>query len=660
MKGEARSRRFSKLLIANRGEIACRIARTAKAMGYRTVAVFSDADRDSLHVKSADEAVHIGASEPAASYLNIGNILEAARKTGADAVHPGYGFLAENADFAEACLAAGSIFVGPPPDVIRKMGDKASAKALMQEAGIPCVPGYFGEDQSWSRLQREASQLGYPLLIKAVAGGGGRGIRVAFDASHLQAQTDAVRREAKSAFGDDRLMLEKLIEHPRHIEVQVFGDCQGNIVHLFERDCTAQRRRQKLIEEAPSPVLSAALREKITSYAVQVAKAVAYENGGTVEFIADDGLNFYFLEMNTRLQVEHPVTEMLTGLDLVEWQLRIAAGESLPLSQSEISMQGHAIEMRLCAEDPSSGFLPQTGRVEYWRPKPSKYVRIDHGIGEGAEIGPFYDSMLGKIIAQGSDREEAIRRLTDALAENPLLGFPTNQRFTAGVLSSDDFRNASLSTGSIDRWIEEQSPRLQDPIPGDGIWAIAAELLAARGGAGDWFRPAQPLDFSMILQCGAERKTVGYSRERERGAWITIGKSQHFVSATCLRNSAYAVVLDGIQQHIVAVFRGATLYLAMAGVSFAFDEVEAGAGREKLASGLIEAPVSGVLAKVFVDLGDAVAEGQTLAVIEAMKMETRVLASIAGKLTFSAAKEGSQVGARTALFEIAPADGPSA
>ena len=419
-------RAFGKILIANRGEIACRIARTAHSTGYRTVAVFSEADADAPHVRMMHEAVRIGRSLPRESYLKIDAILGAAQKADADAVHPGYGFLAENAAFAEACTAAGLVFIGPPADVIRTMGDKAAAKALMLSAGIPCVPGYLGEDQSDARLAHEAEKLGFPLLIKAVAGGGGLGIRAVRTSGELPAQISAARKEAQNAFGSDRLILERLIEDPRHIEVQIFGDAHGNVVHLYERDCSVQRRRQKIIEEVPSPVLTSAKRDELTRYAVEAARAAGYENAGTVEFIADQNLNFYFLEMNTRLQVEHPVTEMVTGLDLVEWQLRIAAGEPLTLSQDQIPLRGHAIEARLCAEDPYDGFKPQTGTILHWRPVVKEGLRIDTGAEEGSEVTPFYDPLMAKIIAHGSSREDAARRLATALEEAPILGLPTN------------------------------------------------------------------------------------------------------------------------------------------------------------------------------------------------------------------------------------------
>ncbi len=443
---------FRKILIANRGEIACRIGRTAKAMGYRTVAVFSDADANSLAARSADEAVRIGASAPQESYLKISAILDAARRTAADAIHPGYGFLAENADFAEACEREGIVFIGPPADVIRKMGDKAAAKALMQAAGVPCVPGYFGDDQSDRRLALEAGKLGFPLLIKAVGGGGGRGIRAVGALTELPEQLGAARREAKAAFGDDRLMLERLIGHPRHLEVQVFGDAGGNVVHLYERDCTAQRRRQKIIEEAPCPVLTPALREKLTGYAVEAARAVRYRNAGTVEFIADADLNIYFLEMNTRLQVEHPVTEMVTGLDLVEWQLRVAAGEPLPLRQDQISVSGHAIEVRLCAEDPYDGFRPRTGTV-LRAPRSRDGVRVNSGIEEGSVVSPFYNSMAAKVIAWGCNRAEAARGSCVRSRMIPFLAFQPTSSFLSSCCAAMSSSSRRLpQTRSMHGW----------------------------------------------------------------------------------------------------------------------------------------------------------------------------------------------------------------
>ena len=428
---------FNKILIANRGEIACRVIRTARNLGYRTVAVYSDADRDAPHVTLADEAVHIGASPAAESYLRFDAILDACRKTGADALHPGYGFLSENAAFAQACVDAGVVFIGPPASAITAMGDKALAKKRMLEAGVPCAPGYLGADQSDAVLTAEAKKMGYPLLVKAVAGGGGRGMRLVRSDAELQQGLEGARREATSAFGDGTLMLERLIDNGRHIEIQVFADAHGNAVYLGERDCTAQRRRQKVIEEAPSPVVSPAMRESMGKDAVAAALAVGYRGAGTVEFIVDDKLNHYFLEMNTRLQVEHPVTEMITGYDLVEWQLRVAAGDVLPAKQADITLTGHAIEARLYVEDPYTGFTPQTGTVLWWQPQRALHaplaapgvghgVRMDDGIRQGSVVSPFYDPMVAKIIVHGRDRDDAIRRSCGA-GQHALAG-PEEQR----------------------------------------------------------------------------------------------------------------------------------------------------------------------------------------------------------------------------------------
>jgi geranyl-CoA carboxylase alpha subunit len=471
--GEAMT--FSKILIANRGEIACRVIRTARNLGYRTAAVFSDADRDAPHVAMADEAVHIGGSPATESYLRFDAILDAARKTGADAVHPGYGFLSENAAFAQACVDAGLVFIGPLASAITAMGDKALAKRRMLDAGVPCAPGYLGADQSDAALTAEAEKLGYPLLVKAVAGGGGRGMRLVRASTELQQGIEGARREAHSAFGDGTLMLERLIDNGRHIEIQVFADAHGNAVYLGERDCTAQRRRQKVIEEAPSPVVTTAMREAMGKDAVAAALAVGYRGAGTVEFIVDDKLHHYFLEMNTRLQVEHPVTEMITGYDLVEWQLRVAAGEPLPAQQGDINLNGHAIEARLYVEDPYTGFTPQTGTVLWWQPANAMHpqvpqpgvghsVRVDDGIVQGGVVSPYYDPMVAKIIVHGRDRDDAIRRLRAALANTPLLGLKNNGRFLSDLLDHPAFRKAEMTTATlIDQWLEHGEPLLQQP-----------------------------------------------------------------------------------------------------------------------------------------------------------------------------------------------------
>ncbi len=651
-------RPFQKILIANRGEIACRIARTAKAMGYRTVAVFSDADTKALHVRAADEAVRIGPPAPQDSYLNIPALLAAARKTGADAIHPGYGFLAENADFAERCDRAGLVFIGPPASSIRKMGDKAAAKAIMQAAGVPCVPGYYGDDQSDRRLAAEAEKLGFPLLIKAVSGGGGRGIRAVRAVPELHEQLAAARREAKSAFGDDRLMLERLIEHPRHLEVQVFGDVHGTIVHLFERDCTTQRRRQKIIEEAPSPVLTPALREKLTGYAVEAARAVGYRNAGTVEFIADGQLNIYFLEMNTRLQVEHPVTEMVTGLDLVEWQLRIAAGEPVPAKQDQISLRGHAIEARLCAEDPYDGFRPQTGMV-LRAPRSRDGIRVDSGIEEESEVPPYYDSMVAKVIAYGRDRAEAARRLACALEDDPLLGFPTNQQFLAQLLRSTDFHESSLATNTLDAWFEAKAPLFKHPAPAKEVWALAAALYADRGSVGDWFWSGHAFDFSLELDCGGERKTVRYKRSREGTIAVSFdgGDAEVTLIDVCLPDIVFEA--SGVRRRAIAVWNGADLNLATGSSSFVFSEAGSHHAGDIADGARINAPVAGLLLNVFAEPGQTVEAGQTLALIEAMKMETRVTAVHAGRVIGVHAQAGAQVAMQTLLFEIEKLDEPA-
>ncbi|MDE2566948.1 MAG: ATP-grasp domain-containing protein, partial [Burkholderiales bacterium] len=497
---------FSKILIANRGEIACRVMRTARRLGYRTVAVYSDADAGAPHVAQADEAVRIGAAPARESYLAIDALLAAARASGADAVHPGYGFLSERADFAQACTDAGLVFIGPPAQAIRAMGDKARAKRRMREAGVPCAPGYLGEDQDDARFGAEAARLGLPLLVKAVAGGGGRGLRRVAALDELPAALAGARREAISAFGDGTLMLEALIEPGRHIEVQVFADAHGAAVHLGERDCTAQRRRQKVIEEAPSPVVSAAMREALGRDAVAAAQAVGYVGAGTVEFIVDADLKHYFLEMNTRLQVEHPVTEAVTGLDLVEWQLRIAAGEPLPLRQDQIRFEGHAIEARLYAEDPYDGFKPQAGRIAGWRPEDAAAlggVRIDHGIAEGGEITPHYDAMVAKFIAHGRDRADAVRRLTRALEAVPLLGPRTNGRFLRDLLRHPQFTAAQLTTTRLDEWAAGDEPLLQRPEAPDVAWLLAAALRVPPSA-----RPASVAAQDITLVCEGRSRTL--------------------------------------------------------------------------------------------------------------------------------------------------------
>src|SRR5215204_3100414 len=448
---------FAKLLIANRGEIACRVIRTARRMGIATVAVYSAADMAALHVAMADEAYPIGPPPPRQSYLNIDAVIEAACDSGAEAVHPGYGFMSENAEFAETCAAAGVVFIGPPPQAIRAMGSKAAAKALMEKHGVPVVPGYHGADQDDARLLAEADRIGFPVLIKASAGGGGRGMRIVASKGEFARALDGARREAKGAFGDDTMLLERYLERPRHIEVQVFGDSHGNLVHLFERDCSIQRRHQKIVEEAPAPGLDSTRRQQIGEAAVAAARAVGYVGAGTVEFIMQSsgaelgGERFYFMEMNTRLQVEHPVTEAVTGLDLVEWQLRVAAGEQLPVKQDELGLRGHAIEVRLYAENPARGFLPVTGTLHRLHFPEGDGVRVDTGVREGDAVTPFYDPMIAKIIAGGENRDAARMRLGRALADTAVLGLATNLGFLARVVADPDFAAGAVDTGFIER-----------------------------------------------------------------------------------------------------------------------------------------------------------------------------------------------------------------
>ena len=611
---------FSKILIANRGEIARRVIRTAHRLGYRTVAVFSDADRDAPHVREADEAVHVGPAPASASYLSVEALLDAARRTGADAVHPGYGFLSERADFARACLDAGLVFVGPPPEAIAAMGDKAGAKRRMLAAGVPCAPGYLGDDQSDARLAAEAEALGLPLLVKAVAGGGGRGMRLVRRADELAAALGGARREATSAFGDRTLMLERLIEGARHVEVQVFCDRHGHAIHLGERDCTAQRRRQKVIEEAPSPIVDAAMRAAMGRDAVAAARAVGYVGAGTVEFIVDADGRHHFLEMNTRLQVEHPVTEAVTGLDLVEWQLRVAAGEPLPLAQDDVRFDGHAIEARLYAEDPYAGFVPQTGRIMHWRPDDARgLVRVDDGVAEGGEVTPYYDAMVAKLVAHGRDRADAIRRLAAALERAPLLGVATNAAFLADLLRHPDFRGASMTTTRLDEWLDAGAPILQRPLPDDTTWALAAAAVALRDGHPR--RSSGAAAFDLTLRCGDATRTLRAHLHRD-GVDVTTGGATLRFDAVERDGHALRYAVQGVWRQATAVFDGARLHLAVGGRAFAFDEpsplpaADAGADPRRARS-----PVAGVVAHVAVAAGERVTAGQPLVCVEAMKME---------------------------------------
>jgi len=622
------------LLIANRGEIACRVIRTARRMGIRTVAVYSDADAKALHVRMADEAVHIGSSPARESYLRGDKIIEAAKATGAEAIHPGYGFLSENAEFAQDVIDAGLIWVGPKPDSIRAMGLKDAAKKLMAEAGVPVTPGYLGEDQDPARLRKEADAIGYPVLIKAVAGGGGKGMRRVDEPAQFDDALDSAKREAASSFGDDRVLIEKYILSPRHIEVQVFGDSHGNVVHLFERDCSLQRRHQKVIEEAPAPGMDAETREAVCGAAVRAAKAVNYENAGTIEFIADasEGLRadrIWFMEMNTRLQVEHPVTEEITGQDLVEWQLRVASGEKLPKTQDELAINGHAIEARLYAEDPAKGFLPSVGWLEHfqmpepWPENAALYTipRIDTGVEEADAISPFYDPMIAKIVAWGETREAAIEDLAGYLDETEVWPVRTNAALLLNAVTHSDFEAGEIETGFIEKHLAELVPPAD---PDESIQRAAAtvailsaeENAAAPGLAG--FRLNAPSRLSVTLS----------------GSPVELGDEEEVAEV-----SGFA------DDNRVVVFHEGQAF------EFALDSRGTGTSHG-VHDGEIEAPMPGKVTAVEVSTGEKVANGQRLLTLEAMKMEHALTAPFDGVVAELNAREGAQVSEGTVLVRV--------
>ncbi len=638
------------LLIANRGEIACRIIRTARRLGLRSIAVFSEADADALHVRLADEAWRIGSAAAADSYLNISAVIEAARSSGAEAVHPGYGFLAENADFAAACAEAGLIFVGPSPDAIRIMGSKSEAKTRMEEAGVPLVPGYHGASEDLAVLERAARAVGYPVLIKASAGGGGKGMRVVEQPREFDAAVQAARREAASAFGNDQVLLEKYLINPRHIEVQVFADSQGNTLHLFERDCSIQRRHQKVLEEAPAPGLGPERRAEMGAAAVAAAQAIGYVGAGTVEFIVARD-TFYFMEMNTRLQVEHPVTEMITGHDLVEWQLRVAAGEPLPCGQDELAISGHAIEARLYAEDPARGFLPATGRLDHLRfPETGPHVRVDSGVKLGDAVTVHYDPLLAKLVVWGEDRPVALRRLSAALAGTQAVGVTTNLAFLAAVAAHPAFAAGEVDTGFIDRRGGELIPA--GGSTSDQVLALAslavlgqrdAEAQAQARRSGDPYSPWHRTTgwrlnvetHSRLVFRDDDREVAvivhyrsdGYRLELPGGEvsargryeangdlWAELGGRQS--RATVVRQGQELVVLVGAVSHRLVLHDPLALVAA----------AEAGGGR-------LTAPMPGRVTEVHVKPGVRVARGAPLLVLEAMKMEHTIAAPAAGRVT---------------------------
>ncbi len=666
---------FRKILVANRGEIARRIFRTARALGYRTVAVYSPADADSLHVQEADQAVGIGGArnETAESYLAMDAILAAARLSGADAVHPGYGFLAENERFARACRDAGLVFIGPSPEAMRAMGNKAEAKRTVLAAGVPCLPGYQERDQDDARLAEEAARLGFPLMIKAAAGGGGRGMRLASAASELPELLLRARSEARSAFGDDTVILERAVRHPRHVEVQIFADRAGHVLHLGERDCSVQRRHQKLIEETPSPAVSPELRARMGELAVRAVKTVRYEGAGTVEFLLDPAGEIFFLEMNTRLQVEHPITEAVTGLDLVEWQLRVATGEDLPLTQDEVRFSGHAIEVRLCAEDADRDFLPQSGRMLSWSLPARPQLRVETAMHPGAEVTPFYDSMIAKIVAVGASREEARRTLLAAVEDVVALGVTTNQRFLARCLAHPAFARGDATTAFV---AEHQGELLtRDPDTDARAMALTAVLLAET--------PVDPAATATAAATAADRRVLERLPRAARFSWngveqsatlvrqaqrhhqVKVGESSFDVRVVSLDANGSTgtgrVCCDGLVESLAWARDGHRLILGYRGATFAvIDRTRTGVsdGRRGQTSasgvgeGRLSAAMNGRVVAVLAAVGDVIAAGQPIVTVEAMKMENAHSFRVSGTITAVHVTLGDQIRAQHLLAEI--------
>ncbi len=664
---------FDKILIANRGEIACRVITTCRRLGIATVAVYSDADRNARHVRMADEALRIGAAPAQDSYLRGDTLLAAAQASGAQAIHPGYGFLSENPEFAEACVGAGLVFIGPPAAAIRAMGDKSAAKALMQQAGVPLTPGYHGPQQASAFLHAQADAIGYPVLIKASAGGGGKGMRKVEASGEFQAALASCQREAQSAFGNQHVLIEKYIERPRHIEIQVFGDMQGEIVHLFERDCSVQRRHQKVLEEAPAPGMSTERRAAMGKAAVEAARAVGYVGAGTVEFIVGPRGDFYFMEMNTRLQVEHPVTEMITGADLVEWQLRVAAGQALPLRQHALAIRGHAIEARLYAEDADRGFLPSTGRLRHLRlPQPTPQVRVDTGVEMGDQITPYYDPMIAKLIVWGSDRDEALHHMRHALAQCEAVGVTTNAAFLRRLLGTVAFTDADLDTALIER--EHAALFERNATPDDASWCMAAAAFAQRpvGVAEDLADPWSPwaerdawrlgghATRLLEIECNGQRRRLG-AQWRASGWRITLDEVEHAVRVQRSETELRADV-DGHQRRLRAIDDGHALYLfdGNADLRFALHDPVVEADQPAPEAGDLVAPMPGRIVSLAVAPGTRVTRGQPLLVMEAMKMEHALHAPADGIVRRYPVREGALVaeGAMLVDFESDPGELP--
>ena len=652
------SKKITRILIANRGEIAVRVMSTARKMGYTTVAVYSDPDADALHVTQADQAISLGGNTAQESYLSIEKILAACKTSGADAVHPGYGFLSENAEFAKACEEAGITFIGPSPAAIELMGSKRQSKLAMLDAGVPCVPGYQGSDQDNKTLMEQAGEIGFPVMIKASAGGGGRGMRLVDDAKQLESALDTARSESLSAFGSDELILEKAIQAPRHIEIQVFADQHGKTIHLGERDCSIQRRHQKVVEESPSPFVDENLRAEMGGAAVAAAKACQYVGAGTVEFLVDQDRSFYFLEMNTRLQVEHPVTEMVTGNDLVQWQIQVAEGQALPINQDEVSMKGHAVEVRLYAEDPRQQFMPQTGRLLEWNP-PENDIRVDSGVSAGQVVSPYYDPMLAKLVAWGETRDQAISKLSNAINRTVLLGIDNNLQFLADVLDKPEFEAGEATTAFLAEHYPNQN--YQTLEPGVLTKVLAAVLL--------YRRPTQHYSYPKVKWSTAvpmAKRMVLSGNDNDFSAMVSDQDGRYSVS---IGNQQLSMKLaentDGELEFSIGTesgksyfqFAGNTLYLQTGEGHFRFVDqtYQPASTAGKSGNGEVRAAMDGAIVDVSIKEGDTVKTGDVIAVLEAMKMAHQMTAEVDGIAGPVLVEQGQQVKARQLICAIAEA-----
>ncbi len=657
-------RRFRTLLIANRGEIACRVIRTARAMGLRTVAVYSEADANAQHVAEADEAVLIGPARASDSYLNISRVLAAAKSSGAEAIHPGYGFLSESAEFAQACAEAGLIFVGPTAEMITAMGSKSGSKALMERAGVPLVPGYHGDAQDDDTLSKAASRIGFPVLVKASAGGGGRGMRVVRSAAELAPAVTSAKREAKAAFGDDRMLIEKYVDNPRHIEVQVIGDSHGNLLSLFERECTLQRRHQKVIEEAPSPTLDEAQREAVCAAARKAAGAVNYVGAGTIEFVSD-GKDVFFIEMNTRLQVEHPVTELITGIDLVEWQLRVAFGERLPLTQNQITLKGHAIEARVYAENPDKNFMPSVGRISAWRMASGiGGLRIDAGYRAGDMVSPNYDAMLAKVITWAPTRATAIDALGRALDETDIRGIVTNTAFLAKLVTHPAVRANNIDTGFIER--ELSALTTSASAVGDLELSAAVAAILADEQASSQSEMRSPWHTAGWMPVGRRNRVFKFKRGQDEwsvalrygggASSIVIGEREQMFASTSIGDGGLDLTLNGVRSRVTGLVDGHELYVRTRNGRFDLHWVDPFGGDDEETTGedKIVAPLPGTVVALLAEEGAVLEKGAAILTLEVMKMEQTLRAPFAGVLKELRCKVGDVVGEGAELAKIEP------